>query len=282
MYRFAIVISIAVASLGAAPATQPSMDDQCQALLRKWQGRFEAEGLVWTISSPFVIAGDGGRARVEQYRDHTILAAADAMHRKFFDAQPTRPILILLFETEGPYRKLAKKWLGDDDVSHFGYFRSDNVMVMNIGTGGGTLIHELTHALIRPDFPGVPDWFNEGLGSLFEQCRFEAGDIRGLANWRLEGLQKTIHRDKLRPLRDLIEDADFYGEEHVGINYAQARYLLMYLQEHGKLPEFYKRLKAAHESDANGLATLEATIAPQSLVDFDKQWRQWVLRLHFP
>ena len=58
-----------------------------------------------------------------------------------------------------------------------------------------------------------------------------------------------IKKDKLRPLSDLIADDDFYGDAHVGINYAQARYLLMYLQDQGKLPEFYKKFRAAHADE---------------------------------
>ena len=49
-------------------------------------------------------------------------------------------VLILLFETAGPYKRLAKKWFGDDDVPHYGFYRRrENVMLMNVGTGTGTL-----------------------------------------------------------------------------------------------------------------------------------------------
>ncbi|CAN5747058.1 hypothetical protein BH20VER1_BH20VER1_32040 [soil metagenome] len=281
MLRITLMSLFALSSLSAAPVAQPSLEQQCQALVQKWQARFQAEGMDTLISPPFVLAGDGGVARLERYRDRSVLAAAEAMHRQFFRTRPDKPILILLFESEGPYRRLAKKWFGDDDVTRFGYFRRDNIMVMNVGTGTGTLVHELTHALIRPDFPDVPDWFNEGLGSLFEQCTIEGGQIRGLTNWRLPALQKAIRADKLRPLRELIESDHFYGDSHVGMNYAQARYLLMYLQEHEQLGMFYSQLKADHVDDPSGLKTLQATIAPDSLDPFAGKWRQWVLRLRF-
>ena len=79
----------------------------------------------------------------------------------------------------------------------------------------------------------------------------------------------------------MIEDEHFYGEEHVGLNYAQARYLLMYLQEQGKLPEYYHKLRADHDEDPTGLKTLETVIAPKSLADFEKDWRAWVIKLKF-
>ena len=107
------------------------------------------------------------------------------------------------------------------------------------------------------------------------------GDIRGLENWRLPALQRAIRDKKLRPLREMIEDDNYYGDKHVGLNYAQARYLLMYLQEQGTLADYYHKLRADQAEDKTGLKTLEAVIAPQSLAEFEKGWRGWTLRLQF-
>ena len=46
--------------------------------------------------------------------------------------------------------------------------------IMNIATGGGTLVHEIVHPYVEANFPGCPAWFNEGLGSLYEACGGEA------------------------------------------------------------------------------------------------------------
>ncbi len=282
LVRFQLAFILACVAAAPAPSTQPTLEEKCQTLLERWQPRLKQEGMSYLISPPFVIAGDGGIARLRGYESATIRASTSALQREFFNAKPTEPILILLFETEEPYRRLAKEWFGDEDVSPYGYFRHDNIMVMNVGTGTGTLVHELTHALIKPDFKDVPDWFNEGLGSLFEQCTLDGGKIRGLPNWRLPSLQRAIRADKLRPLEKLIADEHFYADEHVGLNYAQARYLLLYLQQQGKLATFYKQLRANHLDDPTGLETLKKTIAPKSIAEFEKQWRLWVLTLHFP
>lgn len=287
--RTLLTLLTALACCGAAqpaappaPSTRPTVEQKCQRLADRWRERFDDEGMTCIVSSPFVVAGDGGRQRVNRYLDHTIRASAAALHQKFFDrARPDEPVLILLFESAESYERLAKKWLGDEPSTPYGYFRRDNIMVMNVGTGTGTLVHELVHALIRPDFPDVPEWFNEGLGSLFEQCTLADGDIRGLENWRLPALQRAIRDKKLRPLRELIEDDDFYGDRHVGLNYAQARYLLMYLQEQGKLADYYKKLRTDQADDKTGLATLKAVIGPKSLGEFEKEWRGWVLTLRF-
>ena len=273
---FALLLLVA-----AAPAPA---EKKAQALLAEWKPKFDAEKFNYVVAGPFVIAGNGSREKIARYRDGTILAAARALHAMYFDREPDEPVLILLFETAGPYKRLAKKWFGDDEVPHFGFYRRrDNVMLMNVGTGTGTLVHELVHALIQPDFPDVPDWFNEGLGSLFEQCSIgrDHQTITGLPNWRLPALKQAIRRNELRPLRELIEDERFYDPRHVGMNYAQARYLLMYLQEKDLLTEYYARFRAGAADDPTGLKTLEAVAAPDGLEALEKKWRLWVLTLQF-
>jgi hypothetical protein len=282
MRCIALLIALLPSSALAAPASQPSLQQKCLARLADWRARFDQERLSYLISPPYVIAGDSSPARLAEYRDRTILAATRALQATFFHARPLEPILILLFESSEPYTRLARQWFGDRDVSPYGYFRRDNIMVMNVGTGTGTLVHELTHALIKPDFPDVPDWFNEGLGSLYEQCALDADTIRGLPNWRLPALQRAIRHGELRSLKELISDPHFYADENVGPNYAQARYLLLYLQEKGQLAAFYTHLRADHQDDPTGLECLKKLIAPQPLDLFEKQWRAWVLKLRFP
>ena len=279
-----IPVLLALASvLPAAPIGPPAtIEAKSQALLERWKRRFDAEGLHYMVAGPFVIAGDGSPARLGRYRDHTVLAAARALWGTYFKTRPDEPVLILLFESREPYARLARKWFGDEDVPHFGFFRRNhNVMLMNVGTGTGTLVHELVHALIAPDFPGVPDWFNEGLASLYEQSSFERGTIVGHENWRLPGLQKALRAGTLRPLKELLEDEHFYDPENVGINYAQARYLLMYLQEKRLLDDYYVRFRARAEHDPTGLKTMEDLVAPQSLEKFEDDWKKWVMRLRF-
>lgn len=278
----AILAAMLLLAVAAAPIADRGIESKSRDLLDQWRRRFQEEGFRHTVAGPFVIAGDGTQAQINRYRDGTVLSAARPLRATFFEKEPTEPVLILLFESRGPYARLANKWFGDKDVPHYGFYRRrDNVMLMNVSTGTGTLVHELVHALIAPDFPDVPDWFNEGLASLYEQCSLSGDTIRGHENWRLPGLQRAIRSNELRPLRELIEGGDFYDRSNVGINYAQARYLLMYLQEKGLLPEYYKRFRDNAKADPQGLKTLEELIAPQTLAGFERDWRKWVMTLRF-
>jgi hypothetical protein len=258
------------------------LEAKSEALLAEWRQRFDDERFNYTIAGPFVIAGNGSAAQLRRYRDGTIRAAARALHATYFDKQPAEPVLVLLFESAGPYQRLAKKWFDDNDVPHYGFFRrSDRVMLMNVGTGTGTLVHELVHALLAPDFPECPDWFNEGLASLYEQCSLDGDTITGHENWRLPSLQNAIRAGELRPLEQMIADEKFYDDELVGLNYAQARYLMFYLQEKGLLAAYYKRFRDGAKDDPTGLASLKHVLKTDDLAGFEKGWRKWVLELRF-
>jgi hypothetical protein len=281
------VVGFLAAAAGAvesarAPATRPANDMAAaiDRLLDEWRPRLEKDRFATAVAAPFVIAGDLPADELAGWRDRTVIPAARALAGAYFRTPPEKPVLILLFANEKSYRDHAARWLGDEDVPFYGYFRGDGVMLMNISTGGGTLVHEIVHALLRPDFPRCPQWINEGMGSLYEQCQLRP--LRGLPNWRLPALQEAIREKKLRSLVELIADEDFYGEPHRGMNYAQARYLLMYLQELGKLQEFYRLARDRHAEDASGRRALESVAGGRDLAKFETDWRAWVLGLRFP
>jgi len=144
--------------------------------------------------------------------------------------------------------------------------------------GLGTLSHELVHPYMEANFPDVPSWFNEGLASLFEYPSERNGHIIGLVNWRLPGLKREIKDDSLPPLTTLLATStdDFYNAPWDA--YAQARYLVYYLQEHDKLHEFFTKFQADTD-DKTGKAALEAVLG-EDLATFEPKWRKWVMALH--
>jgi hypothetical protein len=135
------------------------------------------------------------------------------------------------------------------------------------------------------DFPDVPAWFNEGLASLHEQCRFRADAagikgpfIEGLVNWRLPALQKAIAEVRLRPLEELIGGDDFRGRLE-GLNYAQARYFCLYLQEQGLLRKFYQTFRDNRRTDRLGLKSAKAMFPDQSWDGLNLAFRRWAAGL---
>ena len=154
---------------------------------------------------------------------------------------------------------------------------------MNIATGGGTLVHEIVHPFIDANFPACPAWLNEGLGSLYEQSSEKDGRIRGLTNWRLEGLKKAIRAGRVSSFEALTATtpAQFYGADS-GLRYAQARYLCYWLQEKGLLAKFFHAFRAACEKDPTGYETLRAILGEKDMAAFQKRWEAYVLGLSFP
>ena len=76
-------------------------------------------------------------------------------------------------------------------------------------------------------------------------------------------------------------DRQFYREDS-GTNYAQARYLLLFLQERGLLRRFYEEFAAGHRADPTGYRTLTRVLGNPDMARFQKEWSAWVLGLRFP
>ncbi|HVC96670.1 MAG TPA: hypothetical protein VND64_23535 [Pirellulales bacterium] len=266
--------------------SRPSLETACRETAAEIAERL-GEGCNAIVRAPFVLAGDLDLDELDHWHEETIAPAARAMASCYFDTSPNEPITVLLFSDRAAYDRQARSLYGDKGISVYGYYKPDErALLLNIGTGGGTLVHELTHALIDFDFPAVPDWFNEGLASLHEQCRIhrdEAG-IDGQVNWRLPGLQTTIRAGRLRSLEAMIRDDDFRGTE-VGLNYAYARYFCLFLQSdqnprrRNVLAEFYSELRAHQASDPQGLNVVGRVFSDQSWAQLDAAFREFVLEL---
>ena len=151
---------------------------------------------------------------------------------------------------------------------------------MNIATGGGTLVHEIVHPFVAANFPECPAWFNEGLGSLYEQCGEEDGQIHGYTNWRLPGLQKAIRKKRVPSFKTLCSTTseEFY-EKDKGTNYAQARYLCYYLQQQGLLRKFYRRFHANRKKTRPATPRSRKSSAGNDMAEFQQEWEAYVLKL---
>ncbi len=267
------------------PATQPypskALVEACQKAAAELQKKLDAKFTLVT-DAPFIVAGNMPADEVRSHLRNSVVQPAALMWRSYFRAKPDQPISILLLRDANSYTAWSVKLFGEDagKLSPYGYYHpAERMMVMNIATGGGTLIHELTHALIVYDFPDKPDWFNEGLASLHEQCRFTETEIVGLPNWRLPALQKAIAAGKLGSLSDLVTTEAFYGPDR-GIHYAQARYFCQFLQTRGLLAKFYAYYRDHHEGADAGIKAIEH-ICGKKIAQVDQEMVAWVKTLKF-
>ncbi len=247
----------------------------------KLKKRLPGKGFTIVISKPFVIIGDEPARMVKLRAERTVKWAVDRLKKAYFKKDPDEILDVWLFKDKKSYERNALKLFGRKPTTPYGYYSSvDRALVMNISTGGGTLVHEIVHPYVAANFPNCPSWFNEGLGSLYEQCGDKKGEIWGYTNWRLRGLKRAITKGGLTKIKKLagMDSGTFYGDAR-GTNYAQSRYLLYYLQEKGLLRKYYKRFVANQKKDKTGYETLKEILGEKDMDAFQKRWEAWVLTL---
>jgi len=280
----------------AAPETAAPEADPLTEHLRALRPKVP-EGFTIVPEPPFVVIGDEEPAMVRRRARETVRWAVQRLKALYFEKDPDRILDIWLFKDDASYERHARGIFGDDPTTPFGYFsQTHGALIMNIRTGGGTLVHELVHPFMAANFPECPAWFNEGLGSLYEQSAERPstgsgpraasrgdGQIVGLTNWRLKGLQETIQAGKAPSFKALTATSDhqFYNEDK-GTHYAQARYLCYWLQEKGLLAKFYREFRAGAKDDPTGYETLKRILGEEDMDAFKKRWEAFVLGLRFP
>lgn len=233
------------------------------------------------LQKPFVVVGDEDPDTVRKRSVSTIKWAVDRIKLDYFEKDPDEIIDVWLFKDKDSYETNAKSLFRRKPTTPFGYYSSsDRALVMNISTGGGTLVHEIVHPFIAANFPQCPSWFNEGLASLYEQCGDRNGHITGFTNWRLRGLQQAIEKNKVPSFKSLCSTttSQFYNEDR-GTNYAQARYLCYYLQQKNLLVKFYHAFHDAVKTDPTGYGTLRKILGRDDMDAFQKEWEAYVMKL---
>lgn len=264
----------------AALAAASEMPGQLAQAVRRVRARVPKHFQLG-VEGPFVIASDQSPDGFKASRERTIRWAYEHLQRQFFPGGLNRPLEVYLFDGKASYDQYTRELFQDAPQTPFGYFSPvHHALIMNIATGGGTLVHEMVHPLMAQHFSGVPSWFNEGLASLFEQCGEQDGKMVGLLNWRHRGLLKAIESGAFQSLEKLMKTTtgQFYGNEQ-GDHYGIARYLCQYLQSKGKIEAYYRSFRQNREQDPAGIESLKAVLGEPSLARIQQDWLEWVKRL---
>jgi hypothetical protein len=278
-----LICAIAVSGATAAEGGRRHTAADFERHVRQLKKKVSTDEFTIVVASPFVVIGDDEPDEVKRYATHTVQWAVKKLKAAYFDKDPAEILDIWLFKDKRSYEEHARSIFHTKPDTPYGYYSAaDKALVMNISTGGGTLVHEIVHPFVAANFPACPAWFNEGLGSLYEQCGDEDGQIHGYTNWRLPDLQTTIRKHRVPSFRTLCSNTseEFY-EKDKGSNYAQARYLCYYLQQKGLLQKFYRRFYANRKDDPTGYETLQDVLGQPDMAEFQKEWEAYVLKLRF-
>ena len=95
-------------------------------------------------------------------------------------------------------------------------------------------------------------------------------------------MQLAIRDGRVPAFKDLCATTtrEFYADES-GRNYAQARYLCYYLQENGKLVDYYHSFVKNADKDPTGYETLKKILGREDMDQFKKEWESYVMKLRF-
>lgn len=268
---------------GTVGAAGYSLESACAAVADELRARL-SESCRVVACPPYVLAGDLSEEELERQHGETIVPTAHALSVGYFDVVPAEPIVIVMLSGEKAYRESAQRLDGMSHADYHGYYRrEDRRIVLNLATGNGTLAHELTHALAHFDFPELPEWFDEGLASLHEECEFseDGQKLIGRSNWRRHYLLQALRNGSLRPLDDLFVSREVRpGSE--AIDYAHARFFCLYLQERDWLAPFYRKFRTNAAQDPTGRETLCRLTGAETLEVLDEDFRRWVLESEAP
>jgi hypothetical protein len=267
----------------AAPGQDDSISADYKKHIEGLKKKLPNKDFKIVIQPPFVVIGDEPETMVRRRSENTVQWAVDKLKANYFSKDPKEILNIWLFKDKTSYYKYTKEIFNDEPTTPYGYYSSHHkALIMNIGTGGGTLVHEIVHPFIEANFPDCPSWFNEGLASLYEQADEKDGKIIGLTNWRLAGLQRAIKNKTNPSFKNLLSTTrnEFYADE-TGVHYAQARYLCYYLQENGLLIKFYQEFTKNSADDPTGYQSLQKVLKESDMTAFQKKWEDFVLKLEF-
>ena len=274
-----LLLALAIPSC-TLPRQMPRNEAEVEKVMAEIRAELGEDIRVARVRDIFFLASDGPEHSFRKCC-RTVERICDTLTGTYFTERPTQPIRVYLFSSKQGYERYCNKTYGRPPSTPFGFYMPhERKMVMNIATGRGTLAHELVHPLLTADLPDVAAWFNEGFASLYEQSGNRDGKLVGLLNWRHRGLTLAFRAGRDVPFRKLMQMSPkaFYDGNTRGINYATARYLCLYLQDHDLLPRYYRALKEGIEADPTGIDALEKVL-DRSLEEFEPDWIEWVLSL---
>ncbi|MFN0196361.1 MAG: hypothetical protein ACKVT0_06430 [Planctomycetaceae bacterium] len=253
------------------------IDRRCQLTARRLQTRL---GQSYQVVSrpPYVLAGDMTADSLDSHYRETIAPTQQALDTMFFDHAPSHPIVILLLSDDVGYRKVSRHFDGLHRDCYAGYYiRNERRIVVNISTGNGTLAHELTHALAHADCEQLPEWFDEGLASLYEHSEFSEDGLQllGATNWRVHYLLQAYRQKHIPSIETLIAHRTIRSNNE-GIDYALSRYFCLYLQERQLLGPFYRKFRQSMPEDPTGMHTLMHVFHVESFAAIEAGFGDWL------
>lgn len=230
------------------------------------------------ISGPWILATDlDSRTARTVLNDVVNTAAVRVREQLFPQVKIQRPVVIYLLKDTSSYMSWSHRLFQETPPTAMGYYdRRESYILTHADNGFGPMLHEMVHVMAEADYPGIPPWLNEGLGSLFEDYTQQAGSIEGVNNWRLSRFNQEVLQKKPVALSTLftLNQRTLYAENTLSY-YSALRQLMLWLQEQDRVLAYYTALRDSKSADPG--QTLVKVTGKKSLEEVEAALRQWSL-----
>ncbi|MCA9114977.1 MAG: hypothetical protein KDA79_07810 [Planctomycetaceae bacterium] len=230
------------------------------------------------IHPPFVLGGDQPADALQRILRDVVLTVHHSLATMYFDEPPSTPITVVLLQDDASFQRHAVQLDHARRLRDYGYYhRGERRVVVNLGTGEGTLAHELTHALGHADFPEMPPWLDEGLASLNEESELTEDGLRlvGLPNWRQRQALAAHRQGELKSLQTLIARPRLDSGDRL-TEYAHLRSFCLYLQQRNLLGSVYRKCRAVRKTDPAGWSAVCTVLQDPGLKRTEGDFLRWL------
>ena len=145
---------------------------------------------------------------------------------------------------------------------------------------GATLRHEFIHVLHWRDMNRLGQahapWIQEGLASLVEDYDMQGRRLVPVASWRTNIVKRMNDRHRMPTIEQLAStQMQSFTSTRPLAKYAQARTIMLYLLDQGKLGEFYTVYTQEYAADPTGIRAMELVLGKE-IDEINTDFRAWV------
>jgi hypothetical protein len=206
---------------------------------------------------------------------------ADAQWENLFANRPSYYITIVC-PSAADFRKMAP----NPGVAGF-YDDARRTLVCGGigGKTGGTLRHEFTHALHGADAAARgqshPIWVVEGLATCFESSKLKDGKFCPIPNGRVAVLKSLLPGGRTVRFSSFMKYSPQQFMSNPNLCYAQARYIMFYFFDRGKLRQWYDSFCSSFDKEHFGILATES-VFDKKIAEVEKDWKEWVSKQPSP
>lgn len=146
----------------------------------------------------------------------------------------------------------------------------------NYERGISTYAHELSHALLRKEFPNAPTWINEGIATMVGNSKIVNSHLRYTPGYSLKRLKKSLEKGELLKVAQLLRATheDYSARENSSRFYDAGEHFCRFLQSRNQLLLIYRDLRDARGRKGDSEIVSRITgLAPDRL---DQAWHDWI------